>query len=309
VNWNGWRDTTECVASLLDASPRPAAVVVVDNDSGDGSVAALAAWANERSIEHRVLDDRVWQDAVDSCWLTIITSSQNRGFAGGNNLALAYLANHERLSHLLLLNNDATVAPDYFAEISAAVGRRPDAGILTGTIYEAGDRSRVWYAGGVAKPLRGLLLHTRSLPGAPDPVETDFVSGCSMLISRRVLTTIGLLPECYFPGYWEDGEYSARARANGFPLVYAPRAVAYHKVGASFGQPEVRPGVAYLHNRNRVFFIRRNLRGWLRLAALAYMGVTKPGRAVVEVLKGRPRIGWAILRGTVVGFVSAQARR
>ena len=207
-------------------------------------------------------------------------------------------------THALLLNNDATVAPDYFAELATALDEAPDAGLLSGTIVEAAPPHRVWYAGGIARPLRALMLHARALPADDRPRDTEFVCGCSMVIGRPVVDALGLLPDCYFPGYCEDAEYSTRARRRGFRLVYAPRPRVFHKVGASFGLPGVTPSTAFWQNRHRVFYVRRNLRGVQRWTAFAYLLVTKPGRALVEAARGRPGVGWAIFRGMVAGFVA-----
>jgi GT2 family glycosyltransferase len=129
-----------------------------------------------------------------------------------------------------------------------------------------------------------------------------------MLISRDALAAVGLLPECYFPAYMEDAEYSVRACRAGFPVIYAPRVIAYHKVGASLGLAAVTPRVAYALNRHRGFYVRRNMTGWTRAAALGYLILTKPGRAALETIRGRPRIGWAVFTGFLAGLFSLSAR-
>lgn len=310
VNWNGWQDTLECLESLRLATPAPERVVVVDNGSHDDSVGRVLRWADERRIASDRLDDSRDPPARESAtagWLTVLCTDRNRGFAGGSNLGLALLRADGGITHFLLLNNDATVAGDFFGELRAALAADPRAGLLSGTIYTAGAEREVWYAGGVAKPLRALMLHAHDVPRAATPVATPFVCGCSMLISRELFHELGPLPECYFPGYWEDAEYSTRAARLGFSLRYAPRAAVYHKVGASFGHPAVSHRTAYVQARHRVFYVRRNLRGWARVAALGYLVVTKPARAVAEALKGRPRVGLAIARGTAAGFLSRAA--
>lgn len=299
LNWNNAHDTIPCLDSLLAADPRPDHVVVVDNGSTDASVANIRLWGREHGVttENGVLP-----------WLIVIEAGKNRGFAGGNNLGIELLENQTTVSHVMLLNNDATVAPDFFAAISEALDKIPNAGLITGTILEDPARHRVWYAGGTELPMRALYRHRLDVPESRDPVATDFVTGCAMIISRPLLKEIGYLAEVYFPLYWEDGEYSFRARNAGFPVLYAPHAKVYHKVGASVGAANVSPVVAYCQNRLRVFYVRRNYRGWTKAAALGYLAVTKPGRAMIEAARGRPRIGWEILRGTVSGFVSADAR-
>lgn len=299
VNWNNAHDTIPCLESLLAAEPRPQHAVVVDNGSTDASIETIKRWGRDHEVDTA---------NGERPWLIVIEAGRNRGFAGGNNLGIVMLEKQTNVSHVMLLNNDATAAPDFFSEISAALQNAPDAGLITGTILEDPDRDRVWFAGGTELPMRALYKHRREVPQSDAPVPTDFVTGCAMVISRPVLERIGHLAECYFPLYWEDGEYSFRARNAGFPVLYAPRATVYHKVGATVGAADVSPVVAYCQNRLRVFYVRRNYRGWMKAAALGYLALTKPGRAVIEAARGRPRIGWEILRGTLSGFVSADAR-
>jgi len=107
----------------------------------------------------------------------------------------------------------------------------------------------------------------------------------------------------------EDAEYSYRARAVGLPVVYAPRVVAYHAVGATVGRAVRRPQVEYWKARNRALFVRRNLLGRTKWAAIAYLVVTKPGRAFVETIAGRPRLAWALVWGVISGLLAKQRER
>lgn len=291
LNWNGADDTIACLDSLRLAQPGAARVVVVDNASTDGSVARITDWA------------RRYDMAVE-----IVVAQSNRGFAGGNNLGLELFARSPEITHFLLLNNDATVAPDFFRELNRALAIAPDAGLLTGTIYEHPAREKVWYAGGREIRARALIehLHAPSTDGLP--VRTEFVSGCLMLISRQVLNKIGPLADCYFPLYMEDAEYSLRAREAGLPVMYAPRARAFHKVGATVGMATASPFITQAQVRHRVLYVRRNFRGLERAIALTYLALTKPGKALAETLAGRPKMGFAVLKGALEGFV-ADVRR
>lgn len=299
INWNGADDTLACLESLHAATPRPNHVVVVDNCSADDSLDRIRNWAAAGGVPLLEMD----ADAGgEPRWLTLIRSTTNRGYSGGNNVGLRFLREHSDATHFLLLNNDATVAADFFREMNAALDDRPDAGLLTGTIYQEPARHVVWYAGGRTIPLRALVAHNDEVPASPAPVPTEFVSGCAMLISRRVLDSNGLLPECYFPLYSEDAEYSYRALRNGFPVLYAPRAIVYHRIGSAVGQARTSPSVTRCQVRHRFFYVRRNFEGMQRRAALAYLVITKPGKAIVEALSGRPRMGWAVFMGLVDGL-------
>lgn len=299
-----------CVENLDAANPPPDHVVIVDNGSIDDSIERLEAWADEHWIWRlggTNSESAKTGDAVP--WLIIARAGANRGFAGGSNVGIRYLQQRTTVSHFLLLNNDASIAPDFFTEIARAIAQYPNAGLLTGTIFEDPDRERVWYAGGVELPLRALMQHKHDIPESAEPVSTEFITGCAMVVSRDLLNNIGALAECYFPAYWEDGEYSHRARFAGFAVLYVPKAIAYHKVGASVKAADMSLDLEHCKNRLRVFFVRRNYHGLKKAGALAYLAVTKPGRAVLETVKGRPKSGWAILSGTIAGFVSSAAKR
>jgi GT2 family glycosyltransferase len=312
VNLNAAALTIECLESLRVSNPNPKAVVLVDNHSTDNSVADVIAWSQVAGVSQIVLRDSESDAMVQPsshAWLTIITASHNGGFSVGNNIGLRYLAKSPDVTHFFLLNNDATVEPEYFRKLSDALRSSPDAGLVSGTIY-AGDPAApvVWYAGGHEIPWRALVVHDCAVPSSAGPISTEMVCGCTMLISRRLFERLGQLPECYALVYGEDAEYSNRARKAGFQVLYAPAAAAHHKVGATVGPAALSPMVTFCQNRHRAFFVRRNYRGITRATALSYLFVTKPGRAVVDVLRGRPRIAWATLSGMLAGIFSNAAR-
>src|SRR5207249_3757800 len=166
----------------------------------------------------------------------------------------------------LLLNNDATVAPDFFAALGRALLRAPGTALLGVTIRVSGQPAEVWYAGGRFLRLRSLVLHGRVVPPDDAPVPTEFVTGCALTISRVALHALGPLPECYFV-YFEDAEYSYRALDAGLPVRYAPEPVAYHAVGATVRRLVASAAVEQWKVRGRTLWVRRNLRGPVRWGA------------------------------------------
>ena len=89
-----------------------------------------------------------------------------------------------------MLNNDAAVSPSYFTDLAAGVASIPHVGLATGTIYEW-DQRTVWYAGGRFNPLRAVAEHNLEVPADGQARQTGFVCGCTMLISRAALESIG----------------------------------------------------------------------------------------------------------------------
>jgi GT2 family glycosyltransferase len=313
LNYDGAGHLVHCLDSLLACDPRPERVAVVDNASSDDSVARVRAWAaaTRGALAECVDDEPPAARAVgeDEPWLLLVRVTRHRGCSGGNNAGLRALLRDRRLTHFLMLDNDTEVEPRYFAELAAAVEMAPGAGMLSGTIYHFDDRSRVWYAGGRAVPWRALVEHLLEVPHDTRPVPTEFVTGCAMVVSRALLERIGPMPECYFPVYMEDADYSLRALRSGLPVMYAPGPVVYHRIGSTVGRAAVSPRARYMDTRHRGFWVRRNFRGWRRGAAIAYLVVTKPARAAVELLRGRPAMAGALLRGVTSGLLSDDAHR
>jgi GT2 family glycosyltransferase len=289
VNLNGREDTLACLESLFAAHPRPARVVVVDNASTDDSVRAVEEWIGSH----------------EGCGIEVVVADSNRGFAGANNLALARLVADRALTHFFLLNNDARVDARCFAEIQLALAERPAAGILGTTIYAPGAPHRVWYAGGSIRKWTALGRHHDRVPhGGPAVLPTEFVSGCAMLIARPVWRALGPLPECYFI-YFEDAEYSLRAAAAGYEVLYAPRPVVWHLIAGAVRRGAVGAATTeYRFAKSRMLFARRNLRGAQRRVAVAYLMMVGLSKALLRTLRGRPVRAWTAFRGTVDGLLS-----
>jgi len=289
VNWNGCADTIACLESVVEADPRPASIVVVDNGSMDNSAATLTSWATR----HPTLR------------ISVVADATNRGFAGGCNVGIGRLVGDAGVTHFLLLNNDTTVERAFFGELAAAVALVPKAGIFGVTIYETAPRGGVWYAGGRFASVRAAMSHTISVPMREVAVPTEFVTGCAMLISRPAWMAVGPLPECYFM-YFEDAEFCLRARAAGWQVIYAPRAIVRHAVNATVRRAVDPARNEYWFARARALFARRNLRGWEKSVALAYLTLTVSPRAAVKALRCGPRSGWGLLWGTIRGLLAVE---
>lgn len=291
VNFRGTLDTIACLESIAETEPRPRRVVVVENGSGDDSLERLQAW----------------QKASDVTWLTLIPSSENRGYSGGNNLGLEHLRAHDDWTHVVLLNNDTTLEPGYFGKVERSLTMLPARAVASGPVFHFSERDRIWFGGGRITAVRALATHVDLRGHGDAPVDSDFVSGCAMIVTRAALRDLVRLPECYSPGYMEDVDWCVEARRRGIRVCMLSSAACYHKVGASFGVDPHSPRLARLLTRNRVFFARRQLRGATRLAALGYMVMTKPARALVELIAMRPRLASAFVGGLWEGLLSPRA--
>ena len=253
LNWNNADDTMACLSALVAANPTPERIVIVDNGSEDDSLSRIERWCASSADHNR---------------LRVIATGKNLGFAGGTNVGIERLMTDDDVSHIVLLNNDATVSPRFFADVEAALGQIGRDCVLGPTIFEDPNRSQVWYAGAVEIPARALVQHKLELPKTNEPRPTDFISGCAMIISRAVIEKIGGLAECFFPAYFEDGDFCHRAVRAGFPLMYAPKPVVYHKVGATVRAAKIENTLEFSKNRLRVIYVRRNYTGARKIIAL-----------------------------------------
>lgn len=246
LHYKHYAHTRECLKSLRESTYGNLDVIVIDNDSQDGAFATM---------QHEFPEVRAMQ------------MTRNLGFAGGVNVGLkAALAAGADL--LMLLNNDAIVAPDCIEKLIAGLRQYTQIGILspkfirpgTGRLAAVGFRVTAYDV----QPV-GWNMHDASVPNDDAPQMFDAVSGGAMLIRRDVIERIGCLDERFF-FYFEDTDFCVRARQAGFDAAYLPAAVVYHSV--SEGTKDS-PGLADFYlGRSRQIYFRKHLRGAQKLVYL-----------------------------------------
>lgn len=276
LNWNGWRDTRECVSACRKLEWPNFRILLVDNHSTDGSVELL----------RRSCPD-----------LEIVETGANLGFAGGNNIGIQQALNLGA-DYIWLLNNDAMPAPGALAPLVDTLQKHPSAACAASKIYYHDDPQRIWFTGG-AWSRRHLRLRQQGAgqieQGQFDDVrEIGSVTGCSMLIAADKIKTVGMLAEDYFL-YWEDTDWSARAQKQGYQLLLAPGSHVWHKVSAT-----ITPRSAlqyYYYIRNGLYFCCRH--DPLSLPLLLLYTTTD---VCVGLLKGNFRVASGYIRG-IADFV------
>lgn len=237
VNYNGAEDTIECVKSIKKNEKKiDYEIVVVDNKSTDDSVEKL------RGIKDIIL----------------IESEENLGFAKGNNLGIKY-AMENNFDYILLLNNDTVVEVDSIFKLQQFIEQDKGLGIVAPRIMYYSDRNLINYCGGHIDWLRCIAIHENYRnefnENSPKSFETEFITGCCMLIKNEVINDVGTLPEEYFM-YYEDVDYCIQVKNKGYKLAVNTDSVIYHKVSVSSGG-ENSPFCIKWGNRNRLIFIRK----------------------------------------------------
>lgn len=210
-NWNGAAHLPTCLAALRAQTFRDFEVTLADNASTDGSRELLAR---------------------DYPEVRLIALDRNLGFAGACNAGLRAA----RGEFCILLNNDTEAAPDWLAEVLAAFERHPEAGIIASKMLLFDRRNILHTAGDVFRMdgtpgNRGVWEADRG-QYAEGPVFS--ANGGSAAYRRLMLDQVGLLDEDFFFSC-EDLDLAWRAQLAGWRVVYAPRAVVYHKLSATGG--------------------------------------------------------------------------
>jgi GT2 family glycosyltransferase len=284
LGWNGREDTLTCLRSLGQATYPALSTVVVDNASTDGGPEAVAA---------------------EFPGVHLVRLAENRGFAGGVNAGVA-VALEDGAEHVLLLNNDATVAAGFLEPLVDAASR-PQVAAACAQILHADGRT-IWYAGAPYDARRGYQgRHTgygrTPLPPTVPPYTTDRACGGAMLVPRSALEQVGNLDESLF-AYAEDVDWSMRARAAGLTILVVPASVVLHHVSRSSGGVSS-PASLYYSLRNGLVVAER----W---AALGRLGTwrrrTEAVAAIsVQALRSRSRIRG--LRAVAAGLRDARRGR
>jgi GT2 family glycosyltransferase len=285
LNLNGRALLLETLESVLQMPYRNCRIVVADNGSTDGSLEGV----------------RTLYPEVD-----IIENGRNLGFGEGNNAGMRY-ALERGADWVFLLNNDITVDRNLLTELMRVSVTDQNIGMLCPKIYYASEPGKLWYAGGRVNFWTGQVSHRGIREIDRDQynsvVDTDYVTGCAMLIRRHALETVGMFDPIYYPIYAEDADLSTRFLRAGFRLVYVPSAKLWHKVSA-FSGGGLTPFKTRLKVEHNLIFFRRYARWyhWLTMpwcvaaGTLAFIGR--------ELLRGNFKVVAALFNG----FVRALAK-
>lgn len=228
--------------------------MVVDNDSGDGSVEQLNATIGREG----------W-----SSWADVMPLDRNGGFAFGNNAGIrAAFASPGHVDYVMLLNPDTVVRPGAIRALVRFMDSHPAVGIA-GSLLESAEGGVECSAHRKHSPLgeldsgarlgllsRLLSRYNVSPPPGSQAHPCDWVSGASMMVRRAVLEQVGLIDEGYFL-YFEEADFCWRAKDAGWEVWYVPESRVMHLEGASTGiRSSARRRAGYWYDSRRRFFVK-----------------------------------------------------
>ncbi|HYC21216.1 MAG TPA: glycosyltransferase family 2 protein [Candidatus Bathyarchaeia archaeon] len=287
LDWNGGEETLACIDSVR-ASDYP----------------ALDVWLVDNASRAPVVDEARRRHPG----LRTIVNSRNLGYSGGNNAGIR-AALEAGAEFVLVLNNDAQLRPETIGEL-VRVGQGDTSVAAVGAkVLRADDPRRLWLAYGEINYRQSLvaLIGADALDGPEYAAARDvaWVSGCAIFLSRAALERVGLFDEDFF-AYHEEVDWCATARERGFRIVFAPRAIVYHRGAASSGGTRYVSRRQYLTARNMIGFARKHASAGQRLKLALFLCATLPlqylrrlvsgeqagvelkVRGILDALRGRP---------------------
>ena len=265
LTWNSIGLTLEVLKDIskLDTKGISIETIVVDNGSTDKTQEKLRGYK------------------LPNMPFKLIRNKENLGFAEGNNIGMRD-ALKRGADYVLLMNNDVIVPRNLVVQLIKVAENDNKIGLLAPKMYFAKgyefhkerysnkDLGKViWYAGGMIDWDNIYSSHKgvdEVDKGQYDKQEeTDVVNGACALIRKEVIEDIGYLDKKLFL-YWEDADYSQRARKKGWKVVYAPKTHLWHKVAQASGIGSDLND--YFLTRNRMIFGMRYARLRTKLALI-----------------------------------------
>ena len=234
LNWNGLKDTIECLESLKKITYPNYEVIVVDNGS-DGNDADI--------LEERYGD-----------YIKVIKNKENLGFAEGNNVGIRKVLEEGKSSYVLSLNNDTIVEPNFLNELVKTAESDSKIGIVgpRTVFYEQPNKTVIGAA------FINLWLGKTYSKDKTNPSECDFVTGCAILIKKSALEKLNYFFDNAYFTYYEDTDLCFRIKKRGFKIIYYPKIKLEHKVGATTAIGERNPSAIYYYIRNKFLFMHKN---------------------------------------------------
>jgi len=236
LNTNRREDTLACLESLARVTYQDLKIIVLDNQSTDGSVDAIrAAFAD----------------------VQIINLMTNLGYAGNNNVGIE-AAIRQGADWILVLNEDTILDPNCLAELIKVGESDPRIGIVGPMVYHYDEPTIIQSAGGMLGKYWQSQHLGKNEPDCgqfPTPHRVEWISGCALLIRTAAVQQVGMLDANFFI-YWEETEWCIRVSRGGWEIYHVPQARLWHKGVKRDYQPK--PSFTYYGTRNHLLTLSKH---------------------------------------------------
>jgi GT2 family glycosyltransferase len=194
------------------------------------------------------------QAAAQYPTLKLMRLEQNTGVPGGLNAGL-----HAALGDpIILVSSDVLIPAGMISRLAAAFEEHPNAGLVAPVTNNAGTEQKIFIESTGDAIGQGLAFAQAAPDGGVSAYRLDF---CCVGLRRAVYEAIGGFDVAFSPGYYEDFDYSLRAKEAGFDLMIAENVFIYHEGGGSFrASPEK---TALIARNKRLFLDKHGPDTWL----------------------------------------------
>lgn len=244
----------------------PGEIVIVDNDSQDGSFDTMT----------RHVADAGWHDT------RVIQSGCNAGYGAGNNVGIrAGMSDGSRPDYIYVLNSDAFPEPDAIKVLYAHLNTTPTTGFAGS--YIAGEDGvqhtttfhfpTMWseFEGAVRfGPVSKLLKSYRVPRKLEETAPVDWLAGASVMMRREVLDDIGLFDETFFL-YFEETDLCRRAQNAGHQVMFVAESVVIHLGSVSTGMKDWQRVPDYWFDSRWHYFTKNHGRPYAICATLLHL--------------------------------------
>ena len=210
VHRNGVGMLDQCLSSIQEVVTSQDEIIIVDNDSTDGSVAMV----KEKFPE-----------------VGIINNNCNNGFAAANNQAIHV----SKGSYCLLLNNDTQLSSESLNSFATIFDEDQNIAVITPQLISANGKEQRSY-GYFMKPMDEIIpkafRKNRVPPTGNKLVDVDSVIGACMAVRQSAIQQVGLLDEDFF-FYFEETQWCYRFKKHGFRIVLDNKTKVIHEKGKS----------------------------------------------------------------------------
>ncbi|MFC2161153.1 glycosyltransferase family 2 protein [Acidobacteriota bacterium] len=317
LNWNGWQDTIECLESVQNLSYSNYQVVVLDNGSTDESVEKIKTWC-QGSIQYVEYDictaqqgdlhkgESELSNSASDRRLILLRSSENQGFAEGNNAVLRYiLRNADSAEFFFLLNNDTKIDPECLSR-AVIVSQENNASVVTCVVKEAGT-GKLLFSGDHRPSKLFYVSYSWFKHQLQDDEPSNMAWGTAMMIRKDALLDLenrdGFVFDPRLFLYAEDNDLSMRVINMGRQIYLASKAYVYHKQTDSCVNKKFQNSfLLYYATRNTVLVARRHIKGIWRLLFSVYYPTVRLKDMLIKILRRQFREASNIFEGLWDGY-------
>ena len=276
LNWNGLKDTIECLESLKKITYPNYEVIVVDNDS----------YGNDADVLEEKYKD----------YIRVIRNKENLGFTGGNNVAIKKVLEEGKSEYILLLNNDTVVEPNFLDELVKVAVQDEKIAIVGSIIADYYTKKIVFTNSKIDKKLKG-KIKTDYINSSKNWWETDIIHGASMMIKSEYILKYDLYLDENLFLYCDEIDICKRAKKQNLKIVIAGKSKVYHK-GEFFSNKKLKPLNFYYPIRNRILLAKKFLSLKNQVIFWFLFAPARIFRVLEWFLKGR----WDLIKFTYFAF-------